>query len=54
MANKTKYRATKNKKYYCVECERSTIDHRGDDEDLKRHCKVCKKETLFVPSDEEW
>lgn len=52
MSNKQKY--TKNKKYICVECEKSTIDHRGTDDDLQRHCKICRKVTLFVPMDEEW
>lgn len=52
MSNREKFRS-KEKAYYCVECERDMIRHRPrgshDDEAIRRRCKVCRRESIFVP-----
>lgn len=55
MANKIKYREKK-QRYYCTECEKDSVEHKPDKEDesdeLRRRCKICKKETVFMPWDD--
>lgn len=55
MANKLKFKGKK-KQYYCVECERCTIEHKPSDlkDDVIRRCKICKKDCLFIPSESDW
>jgi len=52
MANKLKYKIKK-KKYYCSNCETATIEHNGES-DVTRRCKICKKDCVFIPFEEEW
>jgi hypothetical protein len=53
MANKSKYKEKKHR-YYCVDCERDSIDHKPSNgkTEVYRRCKICKRDTLFLPVDE--
>lgn len=52
-----KVKKNKNQRYYCSECERDIIEHKplsSNQNELRRRCRVCRKECTFLPLDEEW
>lgn len=52
-----KVRRNKNQKYYCTECEEDTVDHKppaNEPNEIRRRCRVCRRETIFAPTEEGW